>query len=107
MSEAAALAHALATGASFVWAWQERRARPVRPGAWRIAVATTALLLVGDFLVVLTPFAWALAVLLLVPALILGGALLLVSVLHGWPSRALVALGVLGLLGPFVPWAGL
>lgn len=96
--------HLFATIFAAAWAGHHRRYRPPTPAVWRIAMWTTGFAAAGDALLVLSAWSSGLVVIAYTIAFILGLALLMMSLLQGWPSKPLLVVGALAVVAPFLLW---
>lgn len=96
--------HLLALVGVLAWAGQARRLRAPSPGSWRLAMTASGFAAAGDVLLVISTWSTGLAIFAFTVAFILGLALLLLSLLQGWPHRPLLAIAALSVMAPFLLW---
>lgn len=96
------LIHMLAMVAAVAWAARVRADRPPSQGAWRLAMVSALLSVIGDGLLLTSAWSAALAAVAFTLGVIAGLALQVVSLLQGWPSRPLVVIGLLAVVTPFL-----
>ena len=96
--------HLFALAAALVWASHANRFRPPPRGTWRLARAAGVAGIAGDAFLVVSAWSTGLAILAMTIAFVLGFALLLMSLLQGWPSRPLLVVAALAMAAPFVLW---
>lgn len=99
-------AHLILLAGLVAWASRDATQRRRRPGTWRLALAAAGLSALGDASFLASQYAVGVPQLAYVGGLVLGGSLLVVTMLHGWPSRPLVLLGIACVVGPFLLWGG-
>lgn len=96
------LAHFAGILGALAWARYQSQFRPPPRSAWKLGVAAAGLSAAGDVLLFVTGFATGLTVAAFALGFILGLALLMVSLLQGWPSPPLLVVGFLAAAGPFL-----